>query len=102
MAIAAKKTIVSSERAILRAPPPPGRTTSASATSATTPNLAAVFTRKSVAPLADRPAGHQDQHQGAEDDAVLHKNDRRVRREIAQEKGDRHVPHHECQEGRHD
>src|SRR4051794_35693125 len=99
--MAAKKAIVSSESAILSAPPPPGRTMSASATTATSPNFAAVFTAMSVAALADRAGGNQDQHDAAQHDAIGDEHDYRVRHQIAQQEGDRGVADDEGEERRH-
>src|SRR3954463_5582821 len=89
--IATKNAIVSSDSAILSAPPPPGRTISASATTATSPNFAAVFTAMSVAPLPDRAGGNEYQHDAAQHDAIGDEHDHRVRHQVAQQEGDRGV-----------
>src|SRR5215208_4177965 len=99
--MAAKKAMVSTESAILSAPPPPGRTMNPSATTATSPNFAAVFTRKSVAALADRAGGGEDQHDAPQHHAIGHEHSRRVVREIAEQEGDRGIAGDERKQRRH-
>src|SRR5512132_2956361 len=97
--MAAKKPMARSASAPSTAEPPPARPTSA--TAATTPNLAAVFTRKSVAPLADHAGGGEDQHDAAERHPVRHEDRGGMGHQVAQQEGDRRVAGHEGEQRGH-